>query len=78
MENKKRLALEIGLVLVILYLWQSRCKKNKSVEQAKDGADVTSTTPVSNTNQTSQCASERISTDKKEKSQLGKTLTIVQ
>lgn len=77
MKNKKRLALEIGLVAVIVYLWLNRCKKTKAVEEAKAGADVApTTTPTQNTDCASSASSDCMGTDTSKQSQLGKTVTV--
>ena len=83
MKNKKRLALEIGLVAVIVYLWLNRCRKTKAIEDAKAGADVTpsNTTKAdaSTSSQTGDCgsaSSDCMGTDTSKDSQLGKTVTV--
>ncbi len=40
MKNNKRLALGIGLVGVIIYLWLNRRRKKKAVVEAKNGANL--------------------------------------
>jgi hypothetical protein len=77
MKNKKRLALEIGLVGVIIYLWLKRCKKNNAIAEAKEGANVAPTTEA--TSQTGECgsiSSDCMGTDTSKKSQLEKTITV--
>lgn len=82
MENKNRLALEIGLVAVIVYLWLNRCKKNNAIEKAKEGANVAPTTnEVSTQSKSGECggvSSDCMGTDTSKKSQLGKTVTIAE
>ena len=85
MKNKKRLALEIGLVAVIVYLWLNRCRKNNVIAQAKAGADVTpsntTTADASTSSQTGDCGgatSDCMGTDTSKQSQLGKTVTIAE
>lgn len=83
MDNKKRLALEIGLVGVIIYLWLNRCRKNGIIAEAKSGADVTpsntKTADASTSSQTGECgsvSSDCMGTDTSKKSQLEKTITV--
>lgn len=85
MKNKKRLALEIGLVAVIVYLWLNRCKKNGAIAEAKAGADVTpsntTTADASTSSQTGDCgggSSDCMGTDTSKQSQLGKTVTVAE
>lgn len=40
MKNKKRVAIGVGLVAVIVYLWLNRYRKKKAITEAKAGADV--------------------------------------
>jgi hypothetical protein len=40
MKNKKRLALQVGLVAVIIYLWLNRSRKKKAIAEAKAGAGI--------------------------------------
>ena len=40
MKNKKRLALQVGLVAVIIYLWLNRSRKKRAIAKAKAGAEV--------------------------------------
>jgi len=42
MKNKKRLALQVGLVAVIIYLWLNRSRKKKAIAEAKAGAGTES------------------------------------
>lgn len=83
-KNKKRLVLEIALVVVILYLWQKRCKKT-AIAEAKAGADVTpsntTTADASTSNPNGECGSvsnDCMGTDTSKQSQLGKTVTIAE
>lgn len=76
MKNKKRLALEIGLVAVIVYLWLNRCKKTKAVEEAKAGADVAPTTTPSQNGDCGSVSSDCMGTDTSKQSQLGKTVNV--
>lgn len=79
MKNKKRLALEIGLVGVIIYLWLKRCKKNNAIAEAKEGANVAPTTEA--TSQTGECGSatsDCMGTDTSKQGQIGQTVTIAE
>jgi hypothetical protein len=82
-NNKNRLVFEIVLIGVIVYLWQKRCKKNKTIEEAKAGADITpsntTTADSSTSTQSSECGSvtsDCMGTDTSKNSQLGKTISI--
>ena len=78
MKNKKRLALEIGLVAVIVYLWLNRCKKDKAIEEAKAGANVEPTTTSSQASDCGSATSDCMGTDTSKQSQLEKTVTVAE
>lgn len=40
MKNKKKLALQVGLVVVIIYLWLNRSRKKRAIAKAKAGAEA--------------------------------------
>lgn len=85
MKNKKRLALEIGLVAVIVYLWLNRCRKNNAIAEAKEGANITpsntTTADASTSTQSGECGSatsDCMGTDTSKQGQIGQTVTIAE
>ena len=79
MKDNKRLALEIGLVAVIIYLWLGRCRKSKAVEKAKDGANVAPVADKKTASPTAECGqveADCMGTDTSKKGQLEKTITV--